>query len=266
MDSRAPGAKYLAHAKPDPVGDGCIFVEFAPFRVDLLGSGVQAKRMAADGTVQDVGPAVSIDSVVHDWMPTPNFICYVQHSLKMSPGGLARAMMGEATLSEAMQIKPEAQGQLILVDRRGGRDPIRLPLRPLHFWHFVSAHEDGDRVVIRLAASASGGPDIGSANSPYRRLMEGREEWTGSPQNTILYRIEADVAARRLTYEGPDAVTLRGFEMPTVDSRRLGRKASCFYCMRGQEFLQTRIARGPLAVARLPFHLPVGFHGAWASR
>ena len=230
----APELPFSAHPKRDvDTGDLVNFgtllgprPRLALYRVDPAGA-MDAPRL------------VDLDalSFVHDFVLTRRYAVFFLPSVAFD---IPRTFLGLTTPVASLRARPDGRSTVLLVPRDGGA-PRRIPAGDGFVFHFANGFDDADGRVI---VDAMRMPDLPRADAT-GRLLAGEDVALPEARPT---RFVIDPARGSVSEEAPMGFSA---ELPTIDSRCVGRPYRSFWAVAGDGRspgpFMTRIARVEMA-------------------
>jgi carotenoid cleavage dioxygenase-like enzyme len=144
--SPAPGQHTTAHPHLDPeTGEGLFYaVKFGPRTSYRLYARADAKRQREIAKLPAARPAY-----MHSFGVTERYAVLTECPLVVNPLELARAAR---PFIENYRWEPERGTPFIVIDRHTGELAARVDAEPFFCFHHVNSFEDGDELVVDLAA------------------------------------------------------------------------------------------------------------------
>ena len=144
--SPAPGQHTTAHPHLDPdTGEGLFYaVKFGPRTSYRLYARADRNRQRELARLP-----VSRPAYMHSFGITERYAVLTECPLVVNPLDLAR---GGRPFIENYRWEPERGAPFIVIDRRTGELAARVDAEPFFCFHHVNAFEDGDELVVDLAA------------------------------------------------------------------------------------------------------------------
>jgi beta,beta-carotene 9',10'-dioxygenase len=163
---------------------------------------------------------------VHAFCVTQRRIVFPENPLRSDPSVLLEG----GSFVESLHWREEAPMTIHVLDQTSGNLLRRFEVRPSYIMHTINAYDDGDTVVLDVAAYDNGDHVAELYLNPALRPPGGRLKTTRAPElrsraRPVQYRL--DLATGRVTEEELAPITV---ELPTIDYLRLnGRRYRHFY-------------------------------------
>jgi len=203
-------AVFSAHSKLDPLtGEWLLFgLEFGPtfwLHVTILDrqGGLRLHRRIE----------MPRNVFIHDFIATDRHLIFVLHPAEI---GFLSFLLGRQSIVDSMSWRP-AEGNLVLVlEREGTAEPVRLTTEACFMWHSLNAHESSGELVADFVGYANPDHLIG-ADPPVIAVMTGRRGINKYPGELRRYLI--DLRSKTIRQEILDR---SNYEWPRINERHRG--------------------------------------------
>jgi all-trans-8'-apo-beta-carotenal 15,15'-oxygenase len=186
-------------------------------------------------------------SYMHDWFITERHVVFHFQPLFIAFWGF---LFGRRSMADSLRWRPEEGTLLLVYEREGDGDPLRLIADPCFMWHSLNACErNGELHADFIGYDA---PDHLIGEDPViRALMRGAPGSFESPG--VLRRHVIDPARQTVRTERLDSGS---YEWPFVNRRRCGHPYRIAYTAQARdgEFFWTMVTRIDMASGRTATH------------
>ncbi len=234
----AHGKKYMAHYRITDFGKK--YLHLASF-VSPTRS-LQVLTYDEDFKLIEKTNVIKVPRSFHDWHATKDYFIFLLPPLFVNGWEIAKAMVGESTLADAVVYDGSKPTQVLIVPR-DGREAITLTLdEKVDSWHSVNAFQkDSSDITLDFIAS-SARSSIASYNSNMTKIMRGEVKQDGSLRSSKVYRINMNYEQRKIEVDRSRFQAV-GIEMPTIDSKFCGKNYEDAFFIAGQDILDHQIIR-----------------------
>ncbi|CAG7716213.1 unnamed protein product [Allacma fusca] len=186
----------------------------------------------------------------HSFGMSKSWIIFIEQPYVMNIGKAAVSYLkGGHTFSDWLEWRGENfKNRFWLIEKETGK-VLKVDFRsnePFFFLHIINAYEDDGQVVVDLASYRNpdslkdmnltkvrnGDLSQDSQASAHRYVIPVITELKDAPENVDLVAIKSTASAVRQGNEiilTPEALTLKGFEMPVINNKFVGKKHKYFY-------------------------------------
>ena len=180
---------------------------------------------------------------MHDWIVSERHLIFLFHPAEIAFWGF---LLGVRSIADSLRWKPEKGNLILILEREGDAEPIRLAEDACFMWHSANAYEQGNEVIADFVGYRN--PDHFIGPDPFvSALMVGHQGEHSFPGEIRRYIIDLD--KRRIRQEIREG---GGYEWPFVNQQHRCHRYRYVYLARARagEFFWSSITRADMETGK----------------